>query len=92
MADFSCPGAGLIKQPQPETIKCSHCGEEVEIWSDEAKAKCSNCGKVTSREMAPSCIEWCDYAKLCLGEETYERYMQEKVKGQESKVKMENEK
>ncbi len=82
MADFSCPGSKLIKQPVPESTECPHCHGEVEIWSDEGKAMCHNCGKKVSRDMPPSCIEWCKWARECLGEETYERYMEERVKSE----------
>lgn len=69
----SCPGSKDIKQPKPEDIKCRHCGKNIEIWSDEVEAKCKHCGKITSRHLPPTCIEWCAFAKECVGEEKYKR-------------------
>ncbi len=41
---FQCPGAGRFKEPYPEAIICGACGREAEIWSDEIRATCFNCG------------------------------------------------
>jgi len=70
-----CPGSQKFKKPQPENIKCHYCGEEVEIWTDEAEAKCTKCGRTISREKGQSCLDWCKYAKACVGDEIYERFM-----------------
>ncbi len=32
------------------TCKCPQCGEEVEIFSDEEKTKCSKCGREITME------------------------------------------
>jgi len=56
-----CPGSGGIRTPIPSLKPCPKCGQEVEVWSDELKARCSNCGA----------IDWCKAAKECLGEEKY---------------------
>lgn len=74
-----CPGSQSFRQPKPEILKCPSCGGEVEIWSDEIKARCPNCQKIITREEAPGCIEWCRYAKECVGEGTYNRYMQNRA-------------
>jgi predicted RNA-binding Zn-ribbon protein involved in translation (DUF1610 family) len=76
---FSCPGSQKFKQPQPENIKCPSCGSEVEIWTDEAQALCANCGKRVSRPGGQSCLDWCKYAKECVGEEVYKRYKDSRV-------------
>ena len=75
-----CPGAAKIRTPIPAYKKCPDCGEEVEIWSDELKAKCTKCGAMVFREDTPSCIEWCKYAKECIGEEKYNELMGGKAK------------
>jgi NADH pyrophosphatase NudC (nudix superfamily) len=75
-----CPGSGNIRTPIPTLKKCPGCGDEVEIWSDELKAKCSKCGTKVFREAVPSCIEWCRAAKECLGEEKYNKLMEGKTK------------
>jgi len=51
--------------------KCSTCGTEVEIFSDEIKVKCHGCGEMIYREKIPSCIDWCASAHQCLGEERW---------------------
>ena len=68
---FECPGSDKIKHPQPESIKCPFCACEVEIWTDEIEATCPNCKKTVTRQQEQSCIEWCKYAKECVGEAKY---------------------
>ena len=76
----SCPGSKRIKTPYPEEIKCP-CGEMVEIWSDETVASCKKCRREVSRDMLPSCLDWCSMAKDCVGEIKYRRYLESKKKG-----------
>ncbi len=80
MSNFKegCPGSAEIKSPFPEEITCMFCGSKVEIWSDETDAVCGNCGKVVTREMRPTCIDWCPAAKECIGAEKYDRLMKKK--------------
>ena len=73
--DKSCPGSRTIREPRPEYMTCSNCGKEVEIWTDELKATCRNCGTKVFRAQQASCIEWCPHAKECVGPEVYERLM-----------------
>jgi len=65
-----CPGQDE-RNLRAEIHKCPNCGYEVEIFSDEAKLKCSQCGEMVYREKTPSCIEWCAYARQCLGEKRW---------------------
>jgi NADH pyrophosphatase NudC (nudix superfamily) len=51
--------------------KCPKCGNEVEIFSDETRIKCRNCGNYVYKENVPSCVEWCAKARECLGEERW---------------------
>ncbi len=74
-----CPGSKRIKTPYPEEVKCS-CGMVVEIWSDEASAICKHCKKEVSRQMLPTCLDWCSMARECVGEMKYKRYLQSKEK------------
>lgn len=76
----SCPGSREIRNPYPEELKCVFCGRLCEIWSDEIEMECKGCGKTISREMKPSCIEWCPAAKECVGLEKYERLMKARPK------------
>ncbi|VAX33403.1 hypothetical protein MNBD_NITROSPIRAE03-925 [hydrothermal vent metagenome] len=84
MSNFNegCPGSVEIKSPFPEELICIFCGSTVEIWSDETEAVCGNCGKVVTREMRQTCLDWCPAAKECVGAEKYERLMKRKKKGE----------
>lgn len=86
---FKCPGAQSFMQPKPENIRCSFCGGEVEIWTDEVNVTCPRCKKTVIREEGhQSCLDWCKYARECAGEEVYEKYMKNKkisVKYKETK-------
>ena len=77
-----CPGSKRIKTPYPEEIRCA-CGEVAEIWSDETSAICKKCKKEVTREMLPSCLDWCSVAKECVGEKKYKTYLQSKKRGKE---------
>ena len=69
-----CPGQ-VTSKLRVELYKCSKCGAEVEIFSDEARIKCQKCGTMVFREKMPSCIEWCSSARQCLGEERWQKLM-----------------
>ena len=77
---FNCPGSQKFKQPQPECLKCPFCGEEVEIWTDEVEVRCQKCGKVVARKDGQSCLDWCKYAKECVGEDIYRKHAANKKK------------
>ncbi len=67
---FKCPGQDKRKI-KPELIKCSSCGYEVEIFSDELNRICPGCRKKVSRQRLPSCVNWCKSAKECIGQEKW---------------------
>lgn len=73
MTKAFCPGSENIRNPSPDYIPCRKCGEEVEIWSDEVQAKCSNCGTVNYKEKPPACIDWCKFAEQCIGKDAFAR-------------------
>lgn len=68
---FSCPGSTGIKSPTIDLVKCNNCGVENEVFTDENSVSCENCGKIVLRSKDPSCIDWCKWAKDCVGEEKY---------------------
>ena len=76
--EFECPGSKNIRQPKPEYIKCPSCGEEVEIWTDEIKTACLKCKAAVMRKEESSCLEWCKYAKECVGEAAYNNFLKNK--------------
>lgn len=48
--DPKCPGDDPTKKAVPQTFPCPGCGGEIEMWTDESKAKCSSCHKTYTRE------------------------------------------
>ena len=72
---FECPGSKHIKQPVPENVTCPFCAYEVEIFSDEVKARCPNCKKFVVRGPIQSCLDWCKFAEACVGESAYKKYL-----------------
>jgi ribosomal protein S27AE len=69
-----CPGSDIAI-----TIKiCPKCGEEVELFTGDSKAKCIKCGTLVRREVA-SCIDWCPAAKECYSH-VFQEEKEEKAK------------
>lgn len=67
MMRYQCPGQDM-RNLRVELHKCPNCGAEVEIFSDEVKVKCHQCGQMAYADQLPSCIEWCAAARECLAE------------------------
>jgi len=67
-------------QPKIELVRCPHCGEDAEVWSDESDGKCAKCGQKVCRTTTQSCIDWCKYARECLGDEEHKRYQDMKTR------------
>ena len=74
-----CPGTANLRTPTLSIKKCPQCDEEVEIFSNDLKVECSNCGFIIYNDIL-SCVQWCKYAKKCVGEEMY-RILVEKKEG-----------
>jgi len=66
-----CPGQDH-RNLRVELYRCPNCQTEVEIFSDETKVKCYNCGTMVYKERLPSCIDWCASARQCLGEQRWQ--------------------
>jgi ribosomal protein S27E len=67
-----CPGAANLRTPTLKIKNCPQCGGETEIFSTDVKVKCPSCGFVVYNDIQ-SCVQWCSYAKKCLGEEAFGR-------------------
>ena len=68
---------GCQGKPRTPTIEdriCPNCGNPIEIFSTDTEVACDKCGFVVYNDKL-SCVQWCKYAKQCVGEETYERLM-----------------
>jgi HD superfamily phosphodiesterase len=74
-----CPGSQNFSQPKPENVACPFCSYDVEIWTDEVKATCPKCKRTFLREGEQSCLDWCAFAKECLGEALFGTYMRNKT-------------
>ncbi len=62
----TCPGIRDFIRPTMKYIKCHVCGGDVEIWSDEEKGVCLDCGAEWARpDEEASCLEYCEYADKC---------------------------
>ena len=65
-----CPGQDP-RHIKSELIKCPDCGYELEIFSDEVKLSCPRCKNLVCRARLPSCVDWCKFARQCIGEERW---------------------
>ena len=54
---------------------CPQCGHEIEIFSVDTEAACEHCGFVIYNDQL-SCVQWCKYAKQCVGDRMYENMME----------------
>ena len=73
MAVFSaCPGASRFKTPTMREKICPVCGEIIELFSTDVTVACDKCGFVAYNDMQ-SCIQWCQYARECIGDVLYEK-------------------
>lgn len=75
----SCPGAAqFTRTPTLKIKRCPECGEYVEIFSTDTQVKCDHCGFIIYNDLE-SCIQWCKYAKECVGEELYDKLKRKRV-------------
>ncbi len=82
----ACPGTSRLRTPTLDIKICPNCGSEIELFSTDISMPCEKCGFVAYNDIQ-SCIQWCKYAKLCVGEELYNKLMSEKEN--EKKLKAE---
>ena len=69
-----CPGADRLRRALTITERtCPECGQEIEIFSIDTHVVC-DCGFIAFND-TQSCIQWCAYARECVGEEIYGRFM-----------------
>lgn len=69
---------GCQGKPRTPTIEekiCPQCGHTIEIFSTDTEVTCENCGFVVYND-ALSCVQWCKYARQCVGDAMYEQMMQ----------------
>ena len=54
---------------------CPQCGHEIEMFTVDTQAVCEHCG-FTIYNDALTCVQWCQYARKCFGDEAYEQLME----------------
>ena len=68
---------GCQGKPRTPTIvekTCPQCGHEIEMFSIDTQMPCEHCGFVAYNDTL-SCVQWCQYARQCVGDEMYEQMM-----------------
>lgn len=69
----SCQG-----KPRTPTIiekVCPNCGSIIELFSIDTEVACEKCGFVAYNDTL-SCVQWCKYARKCVGDAMYEHMME----------------
>lgn len=66
---------GKPKTPTIHEKVCPQCGEIIELFSIDTQVACEKCGFVAYNDTL-SCVQWCQYAKQCVGEEMYNKMME----------------
>ena len=54
--------------------RCPNCGAEIEIFSVDTQATCEKCGFTIYNDTL-NCVQWCKYARQCVGDAMYEQMM-----------------
>ena len=78
---------GCMGKPRTPTIHektCPQCGSVIEMFSIDTQVSCEHCGFVAYNDTL-SCVQWCQYAKQCVGEEMYEQMMRIAAQGKKKK-------
>ena len=67
---------GCQGKPQIKIMEkiCPQCGNEIEIFSVDTEAVCENCGFTIYNDTV-TCVQWCKYARQCMGDEMVDRLL-----------------
>ena len=68
---------GCQAKPKTPTISekvCPQCGNMIELFSIDTQVPCDRCGFMAYNDEL-SCVQWCQYARQCVGDEMYEKLM-----------------
>ena len=68
---------GCQGKPSTPTIHekiCPQCGSIIELFSIDTQMACEKCGFIAYNDTL-SCVQWCEYARKCVGDEMYEQMM-----------------
>ena len=81
---------GCQGKPKTPTIiekVCPKCGNLIELFSIDTQMPCEHCGFVAYNDTL-SCVQWCAYAKECVGEEMYAAMMEIAAQNKRRKEKI----
>ncbi len=81
---------GKPRTPTLHEKRCPQCGSIIEIFSVDTEVACETCGFVAYNDTL-TCVQWCQYARKCVGDEMYE-HMMEVVASQKRKAAEERKK
>lgn len=77
LSDYlKCPGLERTLDVVPIEVECLRCGKEIEIWSDEAKGNCMNCGRTIRN---PNPTGTCSAEKTVEGHLDYDTKLDELI-------------
>ncbi len=62
------------KTPTNSEKICPQIGNVLEMFSIDTEVVCERCGFVAYNDEL-SCVQWCKYARKCVGEEVYDKLM-----------------
>ncbi len=68
---------GCQAKPKTPTIHekiCPQCGSVIELFSIDTQMACEKCGFIAYNDTL-SCVQWCEHARKCVGDEMYEHLM-----------------
>ena len=65
---------GRPRTPEILEKTCPNCGALIEMFTIDTEMACEKCGFVAYNDTL-SCVQWCQYAKQCVGEEMYQAMM-----------------
>ena len=67
---------GCQGKPQLKIFEktCPNCGAGIEIFSVDTQATCEKCGFTIYNDTL-NCVQWCKYARQCVGDKMYEQMM-----------------
>lgn len=81
---------GCQGKPRTPTIiekVCPQCGEIIELFSIDTQMACEKCGFIAYNDSL-SCVQWCAYARKCVGDEMYEKMMEIAAQNKKQKEKI----
>lgn len=65
---------GRPRTPTLEEKICPQCGAVIEMFSTDTEVACEKCGFIAYNDSL-SCVQWCKYARQCVGDAMYEKMM-----------------